>query len=53
MEAPGKGFCFTKNIPADKMESRFFQNRSGDPPKLTFPIQRGSVNMKTNLLGSF
>jgi hypothetical protein len=55
MEAPGKGFSFagTKNIPADRIESRFFPNKSGDPPKFVLPIYRGSVIMKNNLLGSF
>jgi len=55
MEAPGKGFSLagTKNMPADKTERRSCRNRSGDPPKFVLPIQRGSVRMKNNLLGSF
>jgi hypothetical protein len=55
MEAPGKGFSFagTKNILADRIDSGFFPNKSGDPPKLAFSIHRGSVNMKNNLFGSF
>jgi hypothetical protein len=55
MEAPGKGFSFggTKNMPADRTDSRLSENKSGDPPKFVFPIHLGSVNIKINLLGSF
>jgi hypothetical protein len=55
MEAPGKGFSLarTKNMPADMTDRMLCRISSGDPPKLSLPIQRGSVSMKNSLLGSF
>ena len=56
MLAPGNSFSTggTKNTPDAKTENSLFMFWDKPwPPKLLFPSQLGSVNIKNNLPGSF